>query len=147
MKSSKASRSKAKHDIRGFRLTVQPIGEEFGLELFELNGNETLVARANPGRTREIATAIQLALKTSGHNRTVLSARRKAPITLREDAGVRLALVLLATEGVKKGRRKSNMVDAVDYMATEEAYYWYAKCVGADGPRVKRALRLFLAEE
>ena len=61
--------------------------------------------------------------------------------------GVRLALVLLATDRVSKPRRIDNMLGSVSNMAVEEAYYWYSKCMGTDAGRVRRALRMFLAED
>lgn len=142
--------TKTKRGSRTFRLTVQSDGDTFGVTLVEADAkdaSEHVIARTSPKRTRDVTTALQRALKDSGHAKTTLSSRRKRAIPLHEDAGVRLALTMFATDGVKKGRRKTTMMTAIETMATEEAYYWYAKCVGQDGPRVRRALRLFLAEE
>jgi hypothetical protein len=66
---------------------------------------------------------------------------------LDESAGVRLALVLVATAPVSKHGRVDAMAAAVADMSTEEAYYWYAKCMGSQASRARRALRLLLAEE
>lgn len=141
----KVSRSTA--EARGFQLTVVPEGDAFGIVLNEVKGKITPIANANRRRMRDLAAFTTLAIRASGHQRTVLHVGRKSPIPMREEAGVRLALGLLATEGVRKGNRKSRMLDALQGMAAEEAYYWYAKCFGREGARVRRALRLFLAED
>jgi hypothetical protein len=48
---------------------------------------------------------------------------------------------------VSKAGRIRHIVAGVSMMSTEETYYWYAKAVGPDAERVRRALRIFLAEE
>jgi hypothetical protein len=139
-----------KRSSRIFHLTVQPSGETFGVRLVEAdekNRTKTLIAMTNPARTREVTSSIQRALKDSGHSRTSLGNRTEKPLQLQQDAGVRLALIMFAIDGVKKGRRKMTMMSAIEAMATEEAYYWYAKCVSPIGQRARRALRLFLADE
>ncbi|MDR9392326.1 MAG: hypothetical protein RI554_09895 [Trueperaceae bacterium] len=139
-----------KRGTRSFQLTVHPEREGFAVALLETSAQDRttdVVAKATKRRTSELTGALQRALTKSGHARTVLTPRRKKPIPIHEDEGVRLALAMLATEPVRKGRRKTTLLTAVDTMATEEAYYWYAKCVGQDRPRAQRALRLLLAEE
>ena len=64
-----------------------------------------------------------------------------------EEAGVRLGLVLLATDPIVKSRRLQEITEGVANMTGEETYYWYAKAVGSNADRVRRALRLFLADE
>ena len=135
-------------ESRGFQITVTPDGDAFGITLVETNGNPiATVARINRTRMRDVSSFVTQAVKDSGHQPTTLHTGRKNPIPLLEEAGVRLALGLFATDGVRKGSRKSKMLTGVQDMAAEEAYYWYAKCVSADGARVRRALRLFLAED
>ena len=142
-----ARRSLPRRESRGFQITVQPEVDTYGIELHEINGSTRVVARANHKRMRNLSTFVTQAVRDSGHQRTAMHAGRKSPIPLREESGVRLALALFATDGVRKGSRKVTMLAGVQDMAAEEAYYWYAKCVGNDGARVRRALRLFLAEE
>jgi len=144
------SRARAAHKIRGFQLVVRPTKTSYGITLEETNGNaaSTLaVAKIDEHQTRAVLPAVMTAVKASGHGRTVLGPQRKAPIPLSEEAGVRLALALLATAPVAKARRINTMLGGVDDMATEEAYYWYAKCMGSDAGRARKALRIFLAEE
>jgi hypothetical protein len=136
-----------RRESRGFQITVHPDGDAYGITLNEINGKTTPVASINRRRMRDLDTFVTQAAKDSGHSRTALHAGLKGPILLLEEVGVRLALGLFATEGVRKGRRKHTMLTGVQDMAAEEAYYWYAKCVGNEGARVRRALRLFLAEE
>ncbi|MGB0091185.1 MAG: hypothetical protein WBP81_01395 [Solirubrobacteraceae bacterium] len=53
----------------------------------------------------------------------------------------------MATSPISKTRRIDKMASVIEGMSTEEAYYWYAKCTGPNAARVRRALRVFLAEE
>ncbi len=143
-------RAASEHKIRGFRLIVQPSANGFGITLEETNGhqrNTTTVAKADYGHTHAVLPSVMTAVKSSGHARTILSPQRKAPIVLSEEAGVRLALALVATTSVTKPRRIEAIIGAIENMATEEAYYWYSKCMGPESRRVRRALRLFLAAE
>lgn len=143
-------RASAGRKIRGFRLKVEPSDGAFGILLEETNGqpeNTSVVVRVDANHTREVLVSVMGAVTASGHARTTLTPTRKAPITLEEEAGLRLALVLLATQRVSKPRRMQAMMGGIDGMATEEAYYWYAKCMGPDAGRARRALRLLLAEE
>jgi hypothetical protein len=138
--------------VRGFQLRLQPSGpDEYGLLLEQTNGSAATlplpVTRTDAIHTRRVMSSILDAVKASGHAKTVMTAKRAKPVTLTEEEGVRLALLLIATAPVSKGRRIEEMASAVAGMSTEEAYYWYAKCTGPDAGRIRRALRTFLAEE
>jgi hypothetical protein len=136
--------------IRGFQLLVNPTSDAFGITLEETNGkhdNVSLVARVDDVRTRSVLASVMDAVKASGLQRTSLGRQRKTPIVLTEEAGVRLALALLVTERVTKPRRIDAMLGAINNMAVEEAYYWYSKCMSTEASRVRKALRIFLAEE
>ena len=140
----------SEHKIRGFRVIVQPGALAFGIALEETNGhqrNTATVAKADGVHTLAVLPSVMTAVKTSGHARTILSPQRKAPIVLSEEAGVRLALALIVTAPVIKPRRIEEMLGGIENMAVEEAYYWYSKCMGSDFARVRKALRIFLAEE
>lgn len=137
---------------RGFRLLVRPEGPDaYGLRLEETNGRpETtpiLVCQLDWKATRRILPSVMEAIRASRLARSVLGPQRQKPVMLDESAGVRLALALLATGPVSKRRRVDAMAAAVADMSTEEAYYWYAKCMGQQAARARRALRLLLAEE
>jgi hypothetical protein len=147
-----------KAGIRTFRLTVQPVptpsgeGDRYGVRLEEAytDGERMLAATvgsATPLQTARVLDALVTAVRASGHQAGVLSLSRRKPIPLDEAAGVRLALALLAAQPVSKPDRIRRIVAGVSAMSTEETYYWYAKAVGPDAERVRRALRLFLAEE
>lgn len=140
-------KSTPRRESRGFHITIHPEADTFGITLYEINGTQHVVASADRKRMRDLSPFVTQTVRNSGHQRTTMHAGRKSPIPLKEEAGVRLALGLFATDGVRKGSRKVVMLAGVQDMAVEEAYYWYAKCVGNDGSRVRRALRLFLAEE
>ncbi len=153
-----AASSVVRASIRSFRLTVQPVpsrhgdGDRYGVRLEEeyTHGERrlaTIVATATPLQTVRVLDAFVAAVRASGHQAGVLSRSRRKPIPLDEAAGVRLALTLLAAGPVSKPHRVRRIVAGVAAMSTEETYYWYAKAVGPDADRVRRALRLFLAEE
>lgn len=137
---------------RGFRLLVRPEGPDaYGLRLEETNGRpETppmLVCELDWRAVRRILPSVMEAVRASRLARSVLGPQRQKPVVLDESAGVRLALALLATGPVSKRGRVDVMAAAVADMSTEEAYYWYAKCMGPQAARARRALRLLLAEE
>jgi hypothetical protein len=144
--------------VRAFRLNLVPAparsgeGDRYGIRLEEAyaDGERTLaatVASATPLQTSRVLDALVAAVRGSGHQAGVLSATRKRPIPLDEAAGVRLALTLLAAQPISKPDRIRHIVAGVSLMSVEETYYWYAKAVGPNADRVRRALRLFLAEE
>ncbi len=148
----------ARVGVRAFRLNLVPAparpgeGDRYGIRLEEAyaDGERTLaatVASATPLQTSRVLDALVAAVRGSGHQAGVLSATRKKPIPLDEAAGVRLALTLLAAQPVSKPERIRHIVSGVSLMSTEETYYWYAKAVGPQADRIRRALRLFLAEE
>ena len=83
----------------------------------------------------------------AGHQPSVLAFTRKTPIRLGEAEGVRLALVLLATQPISKHERVRALVAGINAMSTEETYYWYSKCIGIDANRARRALRILLADD
>jgi hypothetical protein len=147
-----------KAGVRAFRLTVMPApahageGDRYGIRLEEAyaDGDQTLtatVATATPLQTARVLDALVAAVRASGHQAGVLSAGRQKPLPLDEAAGVRLALAMLATQPISKPDRIRHIVAGVSLMSVEETYYWYAKTVGPDADRVRRAFRLFLADE
>ena len=136
---------------RSFILTVQPSGPDtFGLMLEEhSNGTAApaLRVRADALGVQRVLDSVLAALRESKLLRTAVSAQRRKPLALAESAGVRLALVLLATAPLSKRERVASIQSGVQAMSTEEAYYWYAKCSGKAAARGRRALRLLLADE
>ncbi len=138
--------------VRGFELAVIPEGAEvYGLRLRETNGSKDSppleVTHMRWRHARRILPSALDALRVSKVPKTALSANRGAPIRLSESAGVRLALIMLATSPVFKHARVEKITGGIEAMSEEEAYYWYAKCVSESGARACRALRLLLAEE
>jgi len=137
---------------RGFRLIVLPHDiDTYGLRLEETNGSSSSepisVAVADWRHTRRVQSSVQDALRVSRIARTAAWPGRKRPIRLAEEAGVRLALVLVATDPIKRQERVEAMAAGIESMSDEEAYYWYSKCMGEHRRRARRALRLLLAEE
>ena len=137
---------------RGFELSVEPIAQDsYGVRLLETNGSaateRTNLTHLPPLRVQRVMTHLLGAIRASRLPNSTLSPQRKTPIRLEESAGVRLALVMLATAPLSKWTRVEAVAAGIQGMTTEEAYYWYAKCVGMDGRRARRALRLLLAED
>ena len=143
--------NKSESKPRGFRLLIEPADmDTYGVALEETNGSPAtgrIVARASAEHARRVMPSLLDAVRASGHAKTILSSSRRTPITLKEEAGVRLGLVLLAIDPIVKSRRLQEMTEGVANMTGEETYYWYAKVTGREGRRRQRALRLFLAEE
>ncbi|MGO2188147.1 MAG: DUF7680 family protein [Microbacterium gubbeenense] len=138
--------------VRGFRLVVTPgRGETFGVTLEETYGESgnsitAPVSEATPVQAGRVVDALFVAVRKAGHQPSVLAFKRKAPIRLGEAEGVRLALVLLATQPIAKHERVRALVAGVNAMSVEETYYWYSKCMGLDGNRARKALRTLLAD-
>lgn len=142
----------AVNGARGFRLIVKPgRGETYGLTIEETYGEAnsaltTAVVTLTTQQTGRVVDALFAAVKRSGHRPSVLSFTRKAPIQLTEPDGVRLALILLASQPVAKHERVRALVAGINAMSTEETYYWYSKCIGVEANRARKALRTLLSE-
>ncbi|MEU2066137.1 DUF7680 family protein [Streptomyces anulatus] len=138
--------------VRGFRFTVNPgRGETYGLTLEETYGEAgsalaTAVVTLTPQQTARIVDVLFAAVRRSGHQPSVLTFSRKAPIRLTEPDGVRLVLILLATQPIAKYERVRALVAGINAMSTEETYYWYSKCIGVDANRARKALRILLSD-
>jgi hypothetical protein len=52
--------------------------------------------------------------------------------------------VPVATAPIRRASRAGAIADAVAAMSVEQAYYWYARSIGPEAARIRRALRLFL---
>jgi hypothetical protein len=86
------------------------------------------------------------ALKRSGYRTNDLHQGRKAPFVLKEECGVRVALLLMALKPLRKTSRMERIAEAIAEMSDEECYYWFSKCVKTDQPeRARKALRTLLA--
>ncbi|MER6436181.1 hypothetical protein ABT275_07495 [Streptomyces sp. NPDC001185] len=137
---------------RGFRLIVKPgRGETYGLTIEETYGEvgsvlATAVVTLTPQQTGRVVDALFAAVRRSGHQPSVLTFTRKAPIRLAEPDGVRLALILLATQPIAKHERVRALVAGLNAMSTEETYYWFSKCIGVDANRARKALRTLLSD-
>jgi hypothetical protein len=135
---------------RGFRLTVVPgHGDTFGATIEETySGVERLlsvpVVQATPAQTARVIDTFFAALRSSGHAASIFSATRRKPITLAEPDGVRLSLLLLVALPVVIHSRVREIVTGINAMSVEETYYWYAKCIGANSSRARKALRVLL---
>lgn len=97
---------------------------------------------------RTIADNILDALKRSGYKPTDLSANRREPFLLSEEAGVRLGLLFLCVKPIGKVNRIEAIADGVRRMTSEEAYYWYSKCTTLPmADRAQKALRVLLSDD
>jgi hypothetical protein len=97
---------------------------------------------------RAVADQVLDALKRSGYRATDLSANRREPFALSEEAGVRLGLLFLAIKPITKTPRVEAISHGLRAMTSEEAYYWYSKCTtGPTADRAQKALRVLLAGE
>jgi len=100
------------------------------------------------GTLRAVADQVMEALRKSGYRATDLSAGRREPFALAEEAGVRLGLLFLAVKPITKLVRVEAIAHGLRAMTSEEAYYWYSKCTTSPtADRAQKALRVLLAEE
>lgn len=138
---------------RAFRLTVLPgKNDAYGLRLEETAGDSSdsiavTVVTMTQAQTARVIDAIVNAVRGSGHQPSVLAFTHTHAIRLSEAEGVRLALVLLATQPVTRHDRIGALIAGVNAMSVEESYYWYGKCLGPDAGRARRALRVLLADD
>jgi len=146
-----AAKRKTAH--RSFRLIVEPEeGEQFGIRIEETNGDPNRVlgiaARIRPDQLRRLTDPLIAALRSSGHQPSILTPSRKAPLLLDEQAGVRLALATRAIEQVNKTSRAHAILEGLASMSDEEILYWWAKTTNpTSGSRALRALRIMLADD
>ncbi|MDR7402036.1 MAG: hypothetical protein QN155_07405 [Armatimonadota bacterium] len=135
--------------MREFTLHVRPAPDgHFGVEVRQ---------RTNGARGLEERTLVRLwgtpfwaavsqvldALKRSGYRPGDLHRGRKAPFTLREECGVRVALLFMALKPLRKTTRMEAIATAIAAMSDEECYYWFSKCVKAERPHAaQKALRI-----
>jgi hypothetical protein len=138
--------------MREFTLYVQPAPDgHFGVEVRQVtNGargpEERMLVRLWGTPFRAAVSQVLEALKRSGYRPGDLHRGRKAPFTLREEWGVRVALLLLALKPLRKAARMEGIARAIAEMSDEECYYWFSKCVKAERPRrAQQALRTLLA--
>mgnify|MGYP000564633942 CR=1 FL=1 len=133
------------HVVRG------PNGH-YGVEVRQrVNGRagpeEHIVVRAWGPPFEAAAAHILEALRSSGYRAADLHRGRKAPFLLRDEWGVRVALLLMAVKPLRKTARMERIAEAIGEMSDEECYYWFSKCVKLERPsRGRRALRVLLAD-
>lgn len=86
------------------------------------------------------------ALRKTGYRATQLGPHRKKPFIVDEETGVRLGLLMMAVKPLRRLDRIETIADAIRHMGSEEAYYWFSKCV-PDGThrRARKALRILLS--
>lgn len=95
-----------------------------------------------------VADVILEALRKNEYSATELNPNRKEPFFLSEESGVRLALIFLAIQSLKKTTRIEEISHGIQAMTPEELYYWFAKCTSTrNADRALKALRLLLSEE
>lgn len=138
--------------VRTFRITIRPAAnDQYGIDLTETYGPgpgpTTPILTASAAQVSRVTDALIAALKASGHTAGRLATQRDEPILLDEAAGVRLALTLFATQPITKHDRIRALVAGINSMSVEETFYWYAKSVGPEASRARRALRILLADE
>ncbi|WP_423463364.1 DUF7680 family protein [Promicromonospora sp. MS192] len=118
----------------------------FGVTLSEQLGTDGPVldiAHATHKQAARIAEDVVACVRRSGRGASALAFAGNEPIEIPEPDGVRLALVVLATAPYTSRLKARYVADGIAAMSSEEAYYWYAKCV-TDSSRALRALRVLL---
>ena len=150
MSPSATKKSTVIDSSRAFRLTVQPgSNETYGLSLEETYGQNghtmaSAVITTTVAQTTRVIDTVVAAVRTAGHQPSVLAFSRAKPIPLDEPSGVRLALILITTQPIIKHDRVRALVAGIDAMSVEESYYWYAKCLGPEASNARKALRTLI---
>lgn len=135
---------------RAFRLTALPASNEtYGLTLEETYGENghtlaSVVVTTAAAQTTRVIDAVVAAVRAAGHQASIIAFSRTEPIPLDEPSGVRLALILIATQPITKHDRVRALVAGINAMSIEESYYWYAKCLGPDSSNARKALRMLI---
>jgi hypothetical protein len=135
---------------RAFRLNILPASNEtYGLALEETYGQNghtlaTGVITTTAIQTTRVIDTVVTAVRNARHQPSILAFSRKKPIPLDEPSGVRLALILIATQPVTKHDRVRALVAGINAMSVEESYYWYAKCLGSEASNARKALRTLI---
>jgi hypothetical protein len=138
--------------MREFTLHVLPSPDgHYGVEVRQrVNGRqgpqEYIVVRAWGTPFQAAVSQVLEALRRSGYRAGDLHRGRKVPFVLKEEWGVRVALLLMALKPLRKTSRIERVADSIARMSDEECYYWFSKCVKAERPRrARQALRTLLA--
>jgi hypothetical protein len=134
--------------MREFTLQVVPSPDgHYGVEVRQrVNDGQGLqeytVVRAWGPPFQAAVGQILEALRRSGYRAGDLHRGRKAPFVLKEEWGVRVALLLMALKPLRKTSRMERIAVAIAEMSDEECYYWFSKCVrgGSHGARALRVL-------
>lgn len=97
---------------------------------------------------QSISDQILETLRDNGYKATDLNPNRREPFALKEESGVRLALIFMAARLITKVTRIEGISHGIRSMTVEELYYWFAKCTSTtSAERAQRALRILLADE
>lgn len=143
--------SKGKKRPLSFKLSVIDATERgnFGVQLEESgeSDHDAFSIRLNSRQTARILDSILAALRESSLKSAQLHAGRVKPLKLKEPAGVRLTLVMMATKPLSNRRRLQEIETGVSMMGAEETYYWYAKCTGDSSNQAQQAMRVLLSSE
>jgi len=134
---------------RRFELIIDPSDDgNYGVKVVETTeGEQRVTAKVSVARVDAVRADVVAAAVASGNRRTTVSATRKKPIVLSEEAGVRLTLAILATAPVKKSERVDAIRNGLDAMTPEEVFYWYAHVRSNRSAQALKALRILLAGE
>jgi hypothetical protein len=87
-------------------------------------------------------------LRREGYRSNVLTANQVEALPLGEETGVRLGLLFLSIKPLSKVVRMEIIAAGIRSMPSEEAYYWFGKCVRQKNrSSALRALRVLLSPE
>jgi len=140
--------------MQPFELRVVPLRDnEVALEVWQESVNRW-PERAEPKRVgRVFGNAlhfawddIMLALQRYKEDWAALgAARRKRVLRIGEDAGVIVALMILAVAPMRDMERIRAVARTIRTMGMGESCYWYAHARGEDGSNALKALRIFVS--
>ena len=144
---------------RQFELKVVKRKEdEIGLSFSEQPSRSDISSKSKKNKVKEIkiwglslkvmTETLLNTLKKQGYKPTALTLKRREPFRLKENTGVRMGLFFFTLKPLRKVSRMEEIINGIERMSDEEAFYWYAKCAnGINARRSRKALRILLSDE
>jgi len=103
----------------------------------------TLLIELNGSPLQVVADDIMRTIREAGYKTTDISTKRRLPFRLSEELGLRLGLLFITLKPLSRVDRIEAIAHGIQAMPSEEAYYWFSKCMAT--ANAQRALRVLLS--
>ncbi len=106
------------------------------------------VSRLGGDALRAVMEQVHASLRRASYSPSKLDRDPGEPVPIPEEEAVRLGLLFLTVQPMRKAERIHSIARAVYAMGGEELFYWFGKSSAPrEGGRARRALRVLLSEE